>query len=204
VPLAHAAGLTGVSRAAWRSAARRLERQVPRLTDGQVIVGRARMVAMLQDDETQLVLPPSAVYPFAARWIGNGIYLLGFPAADRWLLGARLAAVDGHTVRQVVARLRRLIDHQDPGIERDWVVNWGQVSPRWPGYLIKADLLHWLGVTRSATAATFTVVTAQGSPRTIRLTAAGGPAGASLPRLRYVPAPAVPAPCRQALLAADS
>ena len=63
----HADGRTNVSRAAWMAAVRRLERQVPRLTDGQVIVGLARMVAMLGDDETQLILPPSAVYPFAAR-----------------------------------------------------------------------------------------------------------------------------------------
>ena len=189
VPLVHAGGLTSVSRAAWRSAARRLERHVPRLTDGQVIVGMARMVAMLHDDETQLILPPSAVYPFAARWIGNGIYLLGVPAADRWLLGARLAAVDGHPVRAVVARLRPLIDHQDPGIAQGWVVGWGQVSLRWPGYLFDADLLHWLGVTRSATAATFTVMTAHGSRRTIKLAAGGGPASARLPRLRSVPAP---------------
>ena len=189
LPRAHAGGLTGVSRPAWLAAARRLQRQVPRLTDGQVIVGMARMVAMLGDDETQLILPPSAVYPFAARWIGNGIYLLGVPAADRWLLGARLAAVDGHPVRQVVARLRPLIDHQDRGIAQGWIVNWGQVTPRWPGYLTDADLLHWLGVTRSATAAEFTVVTTHGSRRMIRLTAAGGPGGASLPQLRYVPYP---------------
>jgi hypothetical protein len=189
VPRVHAGGLTGVSRAAWMAAAGRLERQVPGLTDGQVIVGMERMVAMLHDDETQLILPPSAVYPFATRWIGNGIYLLGVPAADRWLLGARLAAVDGHPVREVVARVRTLIDYQDPGIERGWIVNWGQVSPSWPGYLTDADLLHWLGVTRSATAATFTVVTAHSSLRTIKLAAGGGPAGGRLPRLRYVPAP---------------
>jgi hypothetical protein len=39
----HADGRTNVSRAAWMAAVRRLERQVPRLTDGQVIVGLARM-----------------------------------------------------------------------------------------------------------------------------------------------------------------
>jgi hypothetical protein len=189
VPRAHAGGLTGVGRAAWMAAAHRLERQVPRLTDGQVIVGMARMVAMLRDDETQLLLPPSAVYPLAMRWIGNSVYLFGVPAADRWLLGARLTAVDGHPVGVVVARLRTLIDHQDPGIARAWIVNWGQVSPSWPGYLTNADLLHWLGVTRSATAATFTVLTAHGTRRTIRLTAVGGPADGSLPRLRYVPSP---------------
>jgi hypothetical protein len=162
------------------AAVRRLERQVPRLTDGQVIVGLARMVAMLGDDETQLILPPSAVYPFAARWIGNDVYLIGVPPADRWLLGARLVAVDGLPVREVLARLRAEIDYQDPGLARGWEVGWGVVSPSRPGYLDDADLLHWLGVTRSATAAVFTVRTARGNLRTIRLTAAR-----SVPRLSY-------------------
>lgn len=63
------------------------------------------------------------------------------------------------------------------------------MSLRWPGYLFAADLPHWLGLTRSAAAAEFTVVTAHGSRRTIRQAAAGGPAGTSLPRLRFVPAP---------------
>jgi hypothetical protein len=184
LPLEHAGGLAGGGRAAWMAAAGRLERQVPRLSNGQVIVGMARMVAMLGDDETQLILPPSAVYPFAARWIGSGVYLLGVPAGDRWLLGARLVAVDGHPIREVVARLRTLIDYQDPGLARGWLVDWGYVVPGRPGYLDDADLLHWLGVTRSATAAVFTVRTARGSLRTIRLTAAD-----SVPRLRYVPSP---------------
>ena len=184
VPREHAGGLTGVSRAAWMAAAGRLERRVPRLTGGQVIVGMARMVAMLGDDETQLILPPSPVYPFAARWIGDGVYLLGVPAASRWLLGARLVAVDGHPIGQVVARLRAEIDYQDPGLARGWLVGWGYVVPSRPGYLDDADLLHWLGVTRSATAAGFTVRTAWGGLRTIRLTAAR-----SVPRLAYVPSP---------------
>jgi len=97
--------------------------------------------------------------------------------------------VEGHPVRQVVARLRPLIGHQDPGIARGWAVGWGQVSLRWPGYLFAADLVPWLGLTRSAATAEFTVVTGHGRRRTIRLAAAGSPAGTSLPRLRYVPSP---------------
>ncbi len=131
LPRVHARGLAGVSRAAWMAAARRLERRVPRLTDGQVIVGMAWMVAMLGDDETQLILPPSPVYPFAARWIGGGVYLLGVPAADRWLLGARLVAVDGHPIGQVVTRLRAEIDYQDPGLARGLGLRRSE-SPRLP------------------------------------------------------------------------
>jgi hypothetical protein len=185
LPPAHAGGLTSVSRTAWLAAALRLQRQVPQLTNGQVIVGMARMVAMLRDDETQLILPPSPVYPFAARWIANGVYLIGVPAADPWLLGARLVAVDGHPIREVLAQLNAEIDYQDPGVARGWDVDWGSASPGSPGYLNNANLLHWLGVTRSAATAEFTVRTAQGSPRTIRLTAAGG----RVPGMAYVPSP---------------
>ncbi len=186
LPLAHVDGLTNVSLSAWTAAAHRLERQVPWLTNGQVIVGMARMVAMLRDDETQLILPPSAVYPFAARWIGNGLYLIGVPAADRWLLGAQLAAVDGHPMQQVVAALRAEIDYQDAGVARGWEVGWDQVSPSNPGYLNDASLLYWLGVTRSPTQAEFTVRTARAGLQTIRLTAAGD---GSVPRISSVPSP---------------
>lgn len=188
LPLVHVDGLADVSRTAWMAAAHRLEQQVPRLSDGQVIVGMARMVAMLHDDETQLVLPPSAIYPFAARWIGGGLYLIGVPAADRWLLGARLVAVDGHPMREVVARLRAMIDYQDPGEAQGWEVGWDHLGPSQPGYLNDANLLRWLGITRSATTAEFTVRTARGNIRTVKL-AAGGLPSRSFPQISFVAFP---------------
>jgi hypothetical protein len=89
---------------------------------------------------------------------------------------------------EVMARLRAEIDYQDPGVAQGWEIDWDRVSPASPGYLNNANLLHWLGIARSATAAEFTVRTAHGSLRTIRLTAAG-PASRSVPRISYVPSP---------------
>ena len=71
LPLVHVDGLTHTSRAAWAAAAAHLQAQVPRLSNGQVIVAMTRLIAMLRDDETQLTMPTSPVYPFAAQWIGN-------------------------------------------------------------------------------------------------------------------------------------
>ena len=42
------------------------------------------------------------------------LYLIAVPATDRWLLGARLVAVDGHPMSAVLAQLRAEIDYQDP------------------------------------------------------------------------------------------
>jgi hypothetical protein len=183
LPRVHVDGLTGTTRSAWNSAAARLAAQVPRLTNGQVIAGMARLVAMLHDDETQLMLPPSPVYPFGAQWVGAGLYLIAVPATNRQLLGSQLVAVDGLPIGQVLARLRAEIDHQDPGLARAWEVDWDQINPQEPGYLNNADLLSWVGVTRSATSALFTVRTTGGKLESIRLVSVDGRG----PAIAYVP-----------------
>jgi hypothetical protein len=185
LPQVHIDGLTGTTRSAWTSAATRLEAEVPRLTNGQVIAGMARLVAMLHDDETRLLLPPSPVYPFAAQWVGARLYLLAVPAAQRQLLGAQLTGIDGHPIGQVLGRLRAEIDFGDPGLARAWEVGWDQISQQEPGYLNNADLLSWLKVTRSATVASFTLRTASG-PRSVSLRAVGG---GQMPAIAYVPSP---------------
>ena len=52
LPLVRVDGLEPISRATWDSTASRLEAEAPRLTDGQLLVGLARMVTMVHDDET--------------------------------------------------------------------------------------------------------------------------------------------------------
>lgn len=105
LPQVRADGLGPVSRAAWDSAASRLEAAVPQLTDGQLLVGLARMVAMLHDYETYLEFPAGPFFPLDAQWFGRGLFLLAVPAADRALLGAQVLAVDGQPVAQVMDRI---------------------------------------------------------------------------------------------------
>ncbi len=183
LPLVHVDGVTGTTKSAWDAAASQLESQVPRLSDGQVIVGMARMVAMLHDDETQLMLPTPNFYPFAAELIGARLSLVVVPATHRDLLGARLVAVDGHPVASVIAQLRQEIDYEDVGLATATAIGWGTGG----GYLNDADLLNWLGLTRSPTKAAFTVQPVTGPERTVWLTAVGG--AGRLPRLVHVPFP---------------
>src|SRR5215470_14515311 len=62
LPRVHVDGVGMAGRPAWYAAAARLEAQVPRLTNGQVIVGLLRMVAMIHDDETNLYVPSPRFY----------------------------------------------------------------------------------------------------------------------------------------------
>ncbi|HEY1642147.1 MAG TPA: hypothetical protein VGG35_15755 [Streptosporangiaceae bacterium] len=194
LPQLRAAGLTRVTPAAWQEAAARLEARVPRLSDGQVLTGMAAMVALLHDDETQLLFPPpSSLYPLAVRWVGTSLYVTLVPPADRGLLGARLIAVDGHPAAQVVARLRAVIDYQDPGTARAWIAG----PDRSAGDLDNADLMGWLGLARSSSGVTITVQLAGGGRRRVWMPAAdvaGGPiqAAATIPAPFYQQQPAEP------------
>ena len=181
LPRVRVDGLGAVSRAAWASAASRLEEEVPRLTDGQLLVGMARMVALLHDDETNLAFPPGPFYPLDAQWFGRSLYLLTVPAQDRALLGAQLLAVDGQPIDQVMDRIGSVIDHQDPGL----------LQAEETGYLDDAALLHWLGITRSATSARFTLRTAAGRDQTVLFQADPGPAFIGQPDLLFSFVPGV-------------
>jgi hypothetical protein len=185
LPRVHVDGITRISRASWDAAAKRLEAQVPALSNGRVLVGLARMVASLGDDETQLLWPAAHWYPFILEPIGPGSYVALAPAADRWLLGARLVAIDGHPLTQVLGRLLGVIDFQDPGLARELAL-----GAFWPGYdpglVNNAGLLSWLGLTRSESDADFTVQLVGGGLRTVRLGASATfPAMVSLPLPLY-------------------
>jgi hypothetical protein len=163
LPAVRAVGLGAVSPAAWEAAAANLRAEVPRMTDGQLIAGLARMVAMLNDDETLIEFPPGPIFRLDAQWVSGGLYLLAVPAAYRALLGVRLLAVDGHPVAQVMARAGTVIDAEDRQLR----------SNSETGALDDAALLHWLGITASAAAAVLTIRTAAGSQEAVRITAAG-------------------------------
>lgn len=148
LPRVHVDGLTGgATRERWDAAAARLEANVPRLTNGQIITGLARIVALLHDDETLVDPPPDPSYPLETQWIGAGLYLIVVPAADKDLLGGRIVAVDGHPVTDVLAEIRATVDYEDPrlalGMESQLME-----SPSW---------LSYLGLVSSIRSATFTV-----------------------------------------------
>lgn len=103
--------------------------------------------SLLRDDETTVQLPGQEFYPYEATWIGSGLYITGAPASDPGSLGARLLAIDGHSIAAVLAKLAPEIDFQDSGVLREQ-----ETGAPWntSGLLNDAGLLSWLGITRSS------------------------------------------------------
>jgi hypothetical protein len=168
LPQVHVNALTGVGGRAWFAAASRLETRGPQLSDGQVILGIMRLVALLHDDETVVAtadhLPlylEGPRFPLGLQWIGNGLYVIAAPPAHRALLGSQLVAVANVPISHVLALLRPEIDHNNPGILAYWE----------PQNLISADLLSWLSVTHSLHTASYALRTSTGKRVTVRLTA---------------------------------
>ena len=177
LPAEHVGGLGQVRRPAWNAAAARLEAAVPRLTDGQLIVGMARMAAMLHDDETQVILPAGASFPFRTTWASARLYLVSVPPDERGLLGAQILAVGGQPITQVLSRIASVIDYQEPGFLQDDEAGYLRSFP---------PLLYWLGVTRSPDWAAFTVRAVSGARSVIRLSA--------VPHVRAAALASVPQP----------
>jgi hypothetical protein len=165
LPELRAGGLGQASGHAWDAAARTLEAQVPRLAEGQILVGMARMIAMIHDDETRIYFPQEPLYPFYSQWVGDGLYLLGTPPAYRGLLGSELLAIDGVPLSTVMTRVASTVDYEDPVLLRDDEA----------GAIVDAGLLNWLGITSSPAHAFFTVRTRSGRTENtqIRSNAAG-------------------------------
>jgi hypothetical protein len=163
LPAVREAGLGDVTPAAWHAAAVSLAAAVPRLTDSQIIVGIAQMVAMLHDDETSVLFPDGPIFRFDAQPFGDDLYLLAVPPADRALLGARLLAIDGHPIASVLACAGSVVDAEDPQLLRNSET----------GILDNGAVLHALSIAGSDASVSLTVRTIAGVQETVQFTAAG-------------------------------
>ena len=140
-----------VSRTEFRAAARRLADAAPGLTKDELVVGVMRLAALPgpRDGHTG-VFPfdfharPLHVYPLRVYDFADGLHVVGsLVAVD--LTGRRLTAIEGRPVGEVAELVRPLVPHD----------NESSLRVRLPSYLMTAEVLGGLGITRRD-AATFT------------------------------------------------
>jgi hypothetical protein len=151
-----------ISRAELRAAADALAARLPELDDDEFLVELMRLVARLGEREGHTgvnYLARAHLYPFFLYAFDEGFHVV---AARRGLpvVGARLTAIGGRPVEQVVELVR-------PIMTRDNETNLKAV---YSFTLVTAEILHGLGVTPTRQRATFTFQRTGGRAFDVELT----------------------------------
>ena len=128
----------------------------------RLIVHWAEAIATIHDGHTQLRLADDPAigfhrFPLRVYWFAEGLYVTAAPRGLERVLGARLAAVDGMPIAQVIARVRPVVHGDNDMTVRDVL----------PSRLMLAEVLETVGVTRSLTHATFSIETGGGDSVTL-------------------------------------
>jgi len=131
-----------------------LDRRIPSLNTDEILVGLARVTALVQDGHSGVIGPltftAQTSYPLRLNWYPNGIFVEAAPAEYASLVGGRLVRVGNASVERAYAEVSALVPH-DPandGLQR-------VIAPR--VYFTSPRVLHGLGFTPTAGEATFEV-----------------------------------------------
>jgi hypothetical protein len=135
-----------VPRATFRSQAQRLAVRAAALSREELVVALMRLAALPgeRDGHTGIFAldpthsRPLHAYPLRLYWFPDGPYVVASAPQYRELVGARLTAIAGTPVAQVVERVRPLVPR-----DNEW-----SLRARLPAYAVGAEVLRGLGLTR--------------------------------------------------------
>jgi hypothetical protein len=109
-----------LDRAQFQQAVDNLQAGVSSLSDAEFYVGLAQLMAMSRDAHTSLILHDDGAatfgflqYSLAFRWLDDGVFVTAAAAPYSQALGARLVAVGGVPIDQVVRRLAAIISYEN-------------------------------------------------------------------------------------------
>jgi hypothetical protein len=149
LPQRHPDFYTLVPRAQFDNAVSSLSSSIPALSDSEVMVGMAEIVAMLNDGHTNLYLTQVNssfhLLPLRLQWFSDGLFVTGAAAAYSKALGARVVQIGNLGVDDAYAAVVPTISHEND----IWVRSFS------PNYLANADILQALKIALDNRVVTF-------------------------------------------------
>jgi len=138
-----------IPRADFQAAAATLDQQIPQLSDQQIIVRLAELVALVGDAHTNIFLTQSQtgfrVLPIRVQWFDDGLFVIAaLPGAER-AVGKRVVRIGGVDIDEAYNRVVSTISAENDAWRRR----------RSQDYLVLPELLQVLGLTPDAGAAEF-------------------------------------------------
>jgi hypothetical protein len=139
LPTVHANLFFQLPRSTFDNEVTQLNSDIPSLSDTQIIIRMARIVAMVGDAHTSLSLGYSSVpfhtLPLRLQWFSDGIFVTATSPEYRAALGCKLIKVGQTDIGQVYEEVGKLISHENEP--------WQEYSSQ--TVLLVPEVLHALG-----------------------------------------------------------
>lgn len=168
LPKRHISPFTRVTREQFEAAVATLRERLPELRGTALAVEFLKLVAMIGDAHTTIdVSPlsaPARFLPFNTTVRADGVMVTSATAPHAELVGSALVRIGDTPARQAIDRLAAVY----PWENESWKLH---LSRQW---LVRADVLHALGVLNSPDRATCTFRDADGQERTVELESFNG------------------------------
>lgn len=145
---------------------RKLNDAIPKLSDGQVLVGMMKLLRAVGDGHTGILRPPAQAdyalaLPLRFYLFTEGLFIIGADPKYRELLGARVVRFGEHSIDEVMRAL-------DPVISRDNDIWPSQIGP----YRMRSlPLLNALGMSPDIHRIQLAIVSPAGEQRTVTVEA---------------------------------
>lgn len=122
--------------AEFRAALARLDADLPRLTDDQIVVRLTQLAVTIGDGHTRITAPAGPAYPIRVYWFDDGLHLVAAPADAAWAVGPAITAIGGRPVADALALLSTVAPHD----------NAMQLRGEAAAALLRPDLVRGLGL----------------------------------------------------------
>jgi len=165
LPALHANLFFQTPSSAFTAAVSSLDQQIPQLSDAQITVKLAELVAMVGDAHTNLTLTQAATnfrtFPLRLQWFDDGLFVIAsLPGAER-SIGKRVVSIDGMDIEDAHRRVVPAISAEND----QWRRNLSE------DYLAIPEVLKAEDVIGSPDRATFTFAEAGGAVFSLELQA---------------------------------
>ena len=157
LPKRHKNAFHAITREQFAAEVAALGAKAEKANDDEMIVGLMRIAAMVGDGHTYVHLSSSTrQFPVSITNIENHYRVVRGAGAAAELVGGKLTRIDGTSLDDALAKIRTIL----PQDESEELLT--GFTPQW---LSIAEVLHGLGISKSAETARFTVTMDDGSER---------------------------------------
>ena len=165
LPKRHKNAFHAMPQAAFEREVAKLDADIPKLADHEIIVRLQQIAAAIGDGHTRVHIPDSfRRYPLNMYWFGSDLRVTNAAKGYEQALGAKVVKIGGVDIGEVQSRITEVMPSARN--ENDWYV----LSAS-PNFIARPEFLHGLGIVRDVERTEFTFEDADGRQFTMEMPA---------------------------------